>query len=124
MTRVIFRPSALSEGEDAALIVLPPAPSSARSVSARIAHGLALGDMLLQRRWPAEPFSEIELHQAGLDMLVAISAALPTLPVRGARVNVAFSGEGGADAETPFGREVLAKFTAQLEACGARSVSC
>lgn len=110
--------------DEAIAIVLPLAPLEARSISARIAFGLGLGDDLRSRTWPTPAPARIELQEAGIGMLVAIGLALPSIPVEGARVEVHLSVQGKIDAETPFGREVVAKFMAQLKARGAVSVSC
>ncbi len=121
MTRLVFCTDPENATADA--VVLTPAPPEAQSVSARIAYGLEFGEGLRGRSWPAS-LAQIELQGAGLDQIVAIGVALQSIPLEGASVDVQWSEQGRADADTPFGREVVAKFVAQLKARGVMSVSC
>jgi hypothetical protein len=97
----------------------PLAHRATGSVSAGIAAGLGLGRDLALRPspWPAP--THIQLLDADLAMLVAVSAALPALAMEGAVVVVDLAEAGLNAGLTPFGREVVSKFAREVAACGA-----
>jgi hypothetical protein len=89
------------------------------SVSEEIVRGLRLGRDLAQRPSPFPGPTHIQLLDASVAMMAAVSAALPGLAVEGAAVVVSLSGAGFNAVLTPFGAEVTAKFAGDLQACGA-----